>query len=97
MITTLKEVEPGVDGGITPLGESVSLVGAAVVGLLALATGMTGLAGLATAIVGGFLGTNFDSFLGATLQRRGMLSNNGVNLFATLFGALVGALIWTLI
>jgi uncharacterized protein (TIGR00297 family) len=97
MITSFKVVDAGVDGGVTPLGETVSLAGAAIVGILALATGMTGLSGLATAIVGGFLGTNFDSLLGATLQRRGMLSNNGVNLFATLFGALVGALIWTLL
>ncbi|HWQ18132.1 MAG TPA: TIGR00297 family protein [Methanotrichaceae archaeon] len=97
MITTLKPVDPGLDGGVTPLGESASLVGAAVVGILAVITGMTGFYGMVTAIIGGFLGTNFDSLLGATLQRRGVLSNNGVNLFATLFGAIVGALIWAVL
>jgi len=94
MITTLKPIDPGVDGGVTPLGEAASLVGATIVGLLAAATGMTGLYGILAGIVGGFLGTNFDSLLGATLQRKGALSNNGVNLLATLFGALVGAGIW---
>jgi len=31
-------------------------------------------------IAGGFIGTNIDSVLGATLQQKGYLSNNGVNL-----------------
>jgi uncharacterized protein (TIGR00297 family) len=94
MITTLKPTDAGVDGGVTPLGEAASMIGAAIVGLLAAATDMTGIHGVLAGVVGGFLGTNFDSFLGATLQRKGILSNNGVNLMATLFGALVGAGIW---
>ena len=94
MITTLRETEPGVDGGVTPLGEAASLAGALIIGLLALVMGMTGAFGIAAGVIGGFLGTNFDSLLGATLQRRGILSNNGVNLVATGFGALVGAVLW---
>lgn len=94
MITNLQPVQPGVDGGVTLLGEAASIFGSIFTGLLALATGMAGLSGLAVALLGGFLGTNFDSLLGATLQSRGYLSNNGVNLFATLFGALVGGALW---
>lgn len=94
MITTLKETEPGVDGGVTPLGEAASIAGALIIGILAAVTGMTGPFGILVGAIGGFLGTNFDSFLGATLQRRGILSNNGVNLAATAFGALVGAVLW---
>lgn len=94
MITTLKETEPGVDGGVTPLGEAASFAGALIIGLLAMVMGMTDAFGIAAGVIGGFLGTNFDSLLGATLQRRGILSNNGVNLVATGFGALVGAVLW---
>ena len=94
MITTLKETEPGVDGGVTPLGEAASIAGALIIGILATVAGMTGPLGIVAGAIGGFLGTNFDSFLGATLQRRGILSNNGVNLAATAFGALVGAVLW---
>ena len=94
MITTLRETEPGVDGGVTPLGEAASIAGALIIGILATVTGMTGPFGIVAGVIGGFLGTNFDSFLGATLQRRGILSNNGVNLAATSFGALVGAALW---
>ncbi len=94
MITTLKETEPGVDGGVTPLGEAASLAGAIIIGLLATGMGMAGVFGIVVAAIGGFLGTNFDSLLGATLQSRGILSNNGVNLVATAFGALVGGALW---
>jgi uncharacterized protein (TIGR00297 family) len=94
MITTLKETEAGVDGGVTPLGEAASFVGALIIGLLATGTGMVGGLGIIAGTIGGFLGTNFDSLLGATLQSRGILSNNGVNLVATAFGALVGGAFW---
>jgi uncharacterized protein (TIGR00297 family) len=94
MITTLKETEPGVDGGVTPLGEAASLAGAIIIGLLATGMGMAGVFGIVVAAIGGFLGTNFDSLLGATMQSRGLLSNNGVNLVATAFGALVGGALW---
>jgi uncharacterized protein (TIGR00297 family) len=94
MITTFKETETGVDGGVTPLGEVASLAGAIIIGLLATGMGMAGALGIVVAAIGGFLGTNFDSLLGATLQHRGVLSNNGVNLVATSFGALVGGVLW---
>jgi len=94
MITTFRQTEPGVDGGVTPLGEAASLAGALIIGLLATGMGMAGAFGIVVAAIGGFLGTNFDSLLGATLQSRGILSNNGVNLAATAFGALVGAALW---
>lgn len=94
MITTLKETEPGVDGGVTPLGEAASMAGSLLIGLLATGMGMAGVSAVIVAAVGGFLGTNFDSLLGATLQSRGFLSNNGVNLAATTFGALVGGMLW---
>ncbi len=97
MITTLKETKPGVDGGVTPLGEAASLAGAIIIGLLATGMGMAGVFGIVVAAIGGFLGTNFDSLLGATLQSRGILSNNGVNLVATAFGALVGGALWYLL
>lgn len=94
MITNLKETETGIDGGITPLGEAAGLAGSLIIGILATGMGMAGLMGIAAGTIGGFLGTNFDSLLGATLQRRGILSNNGVNLVATAFGAVVGGALW---
>jgi uncharacterized protein (TIGR00297 family) len=94
MITNMEVTDTGVDGGVTPLGEVAALAGSIIIGLLAAATGMSGGYGLLAGTVTGFLGTNFDSLLGATLQRKGYLSNNGVNLLATLFGAVIGAFFW---
>lgn len=45
-------------------------------------------------IVIGFLGCQIDSVLGATLEQKGFISNNGVNLVATSLG---GVLAWILI
>jgi uncharacterized protein (TIGR00297 family) len=94
MITTMQVTETGVDGGVTRLGEAAAFAGSIIIALLAAATGMSGAYGILAGTIAGFLGTNFDSLLGATLQQKGYLTNNGVNLFATLFGALVGATLW---
>ena len=45
-------------------------------------------------LAGGFIGTNIDSVLGATLQQKGYLSNNGVNLVATTIGATISGSIY---
>ncbi|HMK48065.1 MAG TPA: DUF92 domain-containing protein [Methanocella sp.] len=91
MITTLRHVPPGTDGGISPLGEAASIFGATAIAVIAIPLGLTAnnlpiMLGLT--ILTGFLGTNIDSLLGATLQRWGILSNAGVNLIATLIGGL---------
>jgi uncharacterized protein (TIGR00297 family) len=95
MITTFKKVRPGTDGGVTTLGEFAAFAGAGVIALLSLMF-LKNDAGLAFAVLaGGFIGTNIDSVLGATLQQRGYLSNNGVNLFATIAGAIISAILYS--
>lgn len=81
-------------GSVTLLGQAASIFCSHFTSMLAVAAGMAGAWGIASALAGGFLGTNFDSLLGATFQARGLLSNNGVDLVATLFGAVVGAAVW---
>lgn len=93
MITTLKKVRPGTDGGVTVLGEVAAFAGSGAIALLSMF--LKNDVGLALAVLaGGFIGTNIDSVLGATLQQKGYLSNNGVNLFATISGAIVSAIIY---
>jgi uncharacterized protein (TIGR00297 family) len=92
LITTLEKVPHGTNGGVTPLGELAGLGGALLIGMLAYALGMAPLKlCLASALLGGVFGFNFDSLLGATLERRGMLSNAGVNLISSFAGGLFGA------
>lgn len=74
LITTGKTVERGTSGGISLMGSLAALGGAGLVGLVAAIFGVSGetsgsfLATLAAAVVGGLVGSFFDSFLGATVQ-----------------------------
>jgi uncharacterized protein (TIGR00297 family) len=96
MITTLKPAKAGVDGAVTILGQIAALLGAMVIGILPVIFGKvdTVLPVILITTAGGFLGTNIDSILGATLQNRGILSNSGVNFVATFAGAAISAILY---
>lgn len=99
MITTLKVSEPGADGAVSLLGELAAIFGSVIIGVLGYTLGISNdllLSVLITA-AGGFLGTNIDSLLGATLQKRGLLSNSGVNFVATFAGAGVSAILYLIV
>lgn len=99
MITTLKLSEPGADGAVSSLGELAAIFGSAVIGVLGYALGISDnlLLSVLITTTGGFFGTNIDSLLGATLQKRGLLSNSGVNFAATFAGAGISAFIYLLV
>ena len=99
MITTLKLSEPGADGAVSSLGEFAAIFGSAVIGLLGYVLGVSDnlLLSVLITTAGGFLGTNMDSLLGATLQKNGTLSNSGVNFLATFAGALISICLYFII
>lgn len=88
LVTDFREVPPGTDGGVSWAGSLAGLGGAAAIGLLAWAVGLTTVPGAIVVVAAGVLGNLADSFLGATLERAGHLDNEGVNFLATLAGAL---------
>jgi uncharacterized protein (TIGR00297 family) len=83
MITTLRRVEPGTDGGITLAGTGAGVIAAGIVA----AAGCRALHGdvwmFGVSWAGGVFGLFFDSLLGATLERAGWLNNDGVNFLST--------------
>ena len=85
LITTLRRVEPGTDGAITPLGTIAGIAGAAMVAAIGLWTMRMTAIQAAVAFTGGIAGLLFDSFLGATIERRGWLGNDLVNFSSTVF------------
>ncbi|MDY0267106.1 MAG: TIGR00297 family protein [Methanimicrococcus sp.] len=99
MITSFRKAKPGEDGGVSLLGEIACLAGSFVIGLLAFVFGMIPSLPIAVlvAVAGGFFGTNIDSVFGALFQKRGWLSNSGVNFFSTFFGALVSFILYFLL
>ena len=89
MITTLKKVPIGTNGGVTLVGESVALGGGLVVAVVAFLLGVISLPVVAVCAFAGFVGTNIDSVAGAIFENRGIWGNAGTNLIATIGGGLV--------
>lgn len=89
MITTLKPVPVGTDGGVTITGELASFLASGAVALVALMLGVAATPLVAfIAAVAGFVGTNVDSLVGATMETKGRIGNAGTNLIATFSGGL---------
>ena len=90
LITNLKEVEPGTDGGVTLLGLASAIIGASIVAMLYFAiNGLANPGGLVLITFSGFFGSVIDSVLGAVFERRGWLNNTGVNFLASASGAVL--------
>lgn len=83
LLTTLRPVDPGVDGAVSGVGTLTGAVAAATVA----AVGTWALRGdrtmLAVSCAGGVFGLVFDSLLGATMERSGWLNNDAVNFLST--------------
>ncbi len=93
LITSFKKVPKGTDGAISMLGEVAGFFGALLIGLLAYILGILELKlALVSALIGGFVGFNTDSLLGATLERRGLINNEHVNFISSIVGAVFGAI-----
>jgi uncharacterized protein (TIGR00297 family) len=97
LITDLRLVPHGTDGGITTLGEYSALVGAGAIAIIAILLGVGTFNMIVPVILGGFFGANVDSVLGAVLERRHYLTNSSVNLLATVAGALAAVVIFLLL
>jgi len=97
MITNFQPAKPGTNGAVSWAGEIFALLGALMIVPFALPlTGHTAQMVLAV-ILGGWLGVNVDSLIGATLENRGITDNNSTNFLASLTGGLLGALAFSLL
>ena len=92
MITTFERVPSGENGGVSFAGTAAGFAASAIIVGLALALGLCGarpITGAAIALAAAAAGNLFDSLLGATVERRGLVTNSVVNFFGTSFaGAL---------
>src|ERR1035437_7180759 len=92
LITTWERVPAGTDGGITISGTIAGMAAGLVIAAVATVCGMLPRAQFWIPVVAGFAGMLIDSHLGATLQRRCVLSTQAGNLFPPRGG---GALVIT--
>lgn len=95
LITTLQKVDPGTNGAVSVLGTAVGIIGAAIIGVAAYFLGvMTNpLLAILVSVISGTVGCFMDSILGALFENRHLITNEHVNLLATIVGALVGILL----
>jgi len=91
LITTLKPVKPGTNGAVSWAGELFAFAGALIMALFALPVTSEKVIMLLAVTLGGFIGVNLDSLIGATLEKEGITNNNSTNFLASLFGGFVGA------
>lgn len=90
-VLTFRADQRGRDGVVSLEG---TLAGAAGAAALAAVCGFThGWPSAVAVWLAGVAGNAADSLLGATLQRRGVVSNHGVNLLATAVGAVLAAVL----
>jgi uncharacterized protein (TIGR00297 family) len=85
-ITTFQAVPAGEDGGISLAGTAAGFAASAIIMGLGLRLGLCGpyrFAGPAVAFGAAAAGNLLDSFLGATIQRRGLITNGMVNFAGT--------------
>ena len=86
MITGLKKTTPGVNGGVSLLGEGTALLGSFIIALsyIILDFHNFNIVLLMLITVLGFIGCQVDSLLGALFENRGKMSKGQVNALSTL-------------
>jgi len=85
LITTFKPVPAGENGGISLGGTLAGFAASGIVAGVGFALGLCGPGGAAIALGAGFAGNLLDSVLGATIERRGLVTNGIVNFAGTSF------------
>ena len=95
LITTFQKVDPGTNGAVSVLGTASGMVGAAIIGIAAYLLGVVAdpVGAILVSIISGTVGCFMDSILGALFENTGFLTNEHVNLIATIVGAIVGILL----
>jgi len=93
LITNFSRVEPGTSGGISVKGEFAALFGCIVTALLSLLLGIIGFDVLLPVTLSAFAGVHIDSLLGATLEKKGYLTNSAVNFLGTLSAGIICVLL----
>jgi uncharacterized protein (TIGR00297 family) len=84
MLTTFRRVEIGTDGGVTLAGTAGGVAAAAIVAAIGAWSVGSGWLMVAVCTIGGVAGLLFDSVLGATFERKGLMNNDAVNFLSTL-------------
>lgn len=96
LLTTMRRVPAGTDGGVSVLGSTVGVAAACILCAMCCWTGLVHSHWFLLIVGSATAGMLLDSLLGATLERRGMIDNDAVNFSGTSFAAALAASLWLL-
>lgn len=91
LITTFRPVPRGTEGAVSLEGTLAGIAASLVIAGIGVAVGLLPLWTMAVVAVAAFLGTTFESVVGAALEKRELLDNEALNFLNTLVGALFAA------
>lgn len=97
LITTLRPVPRGTEGAVSLEGTLAGIAASLVVTAIGAAVTLYPWAAVVPIVVAAFVGTTFESVVGAALEKRRLLDNEALNFLNTLVGALAGAALATLV
>ncbi|HXO20073.1 MAG TPA: DUF92 domain-containing protein [Thermoanaerobaculia bacterium] len=89
--TTWKPVPRGTEGAVSLEGTLAGIGAALILAALGAGVGLYPWTGVLAVVAAAFLGTTFESVVGAALEKRRLLDNEALNFLNTLVGALCAA------
>ena len=93
LITNWNRVPAGTNGAVTIAGSVAGIFASAAVATVCYGSGLFSLRSALVCAAAGIAGMVADSFLGATVERRELLGNNGVNFISTAIAATIALLV----
>jgi uncharacterized protein (TIGR00297 family) len=96
LITTFRPVPRGTEGAVSVEGTLAGIFASLILAALGAAVGLYGWNGVLPVVLAAFVGTTFESLVGAALEKRQLLDNEALNFLNTLVGALVAAALFFL-
>ena len=91
LVTTFRPVPRGTEGAVSLEGTLAGILASLLIAALGAALGLFSWKGVPVVVFAAFVGTTFESIVGAALERRQLLDNEALNFLNTLVGALVAA------
>ena len=88
LITTFRPVPRGTEGAVSLEGTLAGIFASLVIAALGAALHLFSWKGVPAVVFAAFLGTTFESLVGAALEKRQLLDNEALNFLNTLVGAL---------
>lgn len=91
LLTTFRPVPRGTEGAVSLEGTLAGVFASLILAALGAALGLFPWMGVVAVVIAAFVGTTFESLVGAALEKRQLLDNEALNFLNTLVGALVAA------